>query len=653
MPILSTSDTKSIRGRIVVIGIYAALIVGGLSMVYPFMVMVTGSVSTLYDFERRSPWPRFLASREDRFMRMLVGFFPPSHRGSLPQMRSYFPDLPEQWQLWAQIGDDRENGDRWAGEQLAALRDPSRRASLETAARDYGDFMADWDVRETVLAYDARHVTPFLRGKYGTLERFNQAWEMSIDDFSKVVAGEWRGEPIDQQAYVPFVDTRYLDLLEFREAYRENRFSGFLRGGDSPAGFLRPAALAYLWEEYAGKALDEPRGTALARLPFPVPADADPELGRIWHRFLADKFPLRHVRIPVTTKREQQFRDFLRERFKSVVYLNRLMSSEDPGWSLVTAWDDMDLTATLPPGALGKVWIDFARSQIPVDEWQVRATLPEVAFQQFALKRHGSPEAIGRAYGLDLTHLEQLRIPFRAAALVTFQNREWRLTLSQTTASYAAVIDYLFGRGRAVGNTVILVALTMLITITVNPLAGYALSRFRLRQTEKIIVFCLATTAFPAAVAAIPGFLLLRDLGLLNTFAALVLPGAANGMSIFLLKGFFDSLPQELYEAATIDGAKEIQIFWRISLPLVKPILAVSMLNAFILAYNGWAWAIIVCQDPQMWTVAVWTYQFYQTMGSQPHTIMAAFLVNSVPVLLVFLFCQKIILRGIILPTMK
>jgi len=159
--------------------------------------------------------------------------------------------------------------------------------------------------------------------------------------------------------------------------------------------------------------------------------------------------------------------------------------------------------------------------------------------------------------------------------------------------------------------------------------------------------------AFPAAVAAIPGFLLLRDLGLLNSFAALVLPGAANGMAIFLLKGFFDSLPKELYEAATIDGAPEWQVFARITLPLVKPILAVSMLNAFLAAYNGWEWALIVCQDPRMWTVSVWTYQFYQTLTAQPYTVMAAYILNSLPVLLVFLFCQKIIMRGIVLPQMK
>jgi len=302
---------------------------------------------------------------------------------------------------------------------------------------------------------------------------------------------------------------------------------------------------------------------------------------------------------------------------------------------------------------LATVWMDFVRSEVPVEERSLRDTLPELAFQRFALERHRSLAAINEAYGFKLTSLQQLRVPFGEALLVTFAQRERAFVADLLAGNYRTVFDYLVHRGRAIPNTIILVALALLITLTVNPLAAYALSRFRLRSTERIIVFCLATMAFPAAVAAIPGFLLLRDLGLLNTFAALVLPGAANGMSIFLLKGFFDSLPQELYEAAAIDGAPEYQVFWRISLPLVKPILAVNMLNAFIAAYNGWEWAIIVCQDKKMWTVAVWTYQFYQTLGSQPYIVMAAFIANSLPVLIVFLACQKIILRGIILPQMK
>ncbi len=654
MPIISYTDRRTPKGRLVVAFIYLSLLVGGLTMVYPFLIMVTGSVSNSYDYERRAPLPRYVWSESDRFMRMLCQYFPPAHRNSIRQLRSYFSDLPESWQIWAAVGDDTANSDKWAQQELARVQDPAARPFVEAAAKDYAEFAKTWDPHETILAYDQRYVTPFLRGKYQTLEALNKAWEVSIDDFAKIDASEWSGEPIDQAGYVPLVDTRYKDLIEFRQAYAQNRYSGYLKGEGAPAGFLRPAAMRYLWEDFVSEHGGDKLGDDAPRpLPFPVPANASPKLRALWLQYLKAGFQLRHVEVKVDSAREAAFHRFIIERFRNIGYFNAVMGGTEQEWTPIRSWGEIKLTPTVPSGPLAKVWMDFLRTEIPPEQWTIRDTLPEKAFQRFALGRHGSLAGVNQAYGLKLGSIEQLGIPFGEALLVTFHNRQWPITLSQTAASYIAVGDYLFTRGSAVRNTILLVLFTIVITLTVNPLCAYALSRFRLRQTERVIVFCLATMAFPAAVAAIPGFLLLRDIGFLNTFAALVLPGAANGMTIFLLKGFFDSLPKELYEAAAIDGAPEWMVFWRISIPLVKPILAVSLLNAFIAAYNGWEWAIIVCQDPKMWTIAVWTYQFYQTLTGQPFTVMAAFIVNSIPVLVVFLFCQKVILRGIILPQLK
>ena len=98
-------------------------------------------------------------------------------------------------------------------------------------------------------------------------------------------------------------------------------------------------------------------------------------------------------------------------------------------------------------------------------------------------------------------------------------------------------------------------------------------------------------------------------------------------MAIFILKGFFDSLPQELFEAATIDGAKEFQIFRIVAMPLVKPILAINCLTAFIGAYNGWEWALIICQDKKMWTISVWLYQASTWWAATPWVVSAGFVV--------------------------
>jgi len=248
---------------------------------------------------------------------------------------------------------------------------------------------------------------------------------------------------------------------------------------------------------------------------------------------------------------------------------------------------------------------------------------------------------------------DEIRADLRCALAVQFIEHGRRDFVRNALANYRLVGQYLFRRGRAFFNTVLLVLLSVLAHLTVNPLAAYALSRFRMRGTERILLFLLATMAFPTAVTAIPGFLLVRDLGLLNTLAALVLPTVASGMSIFILKGFFDALPRELYEAAAIDGASEWTVFRRITLPMTTPILAVNALNSFVAAYNSWEWAFLVCQEESNWTLAVWMYQMSQQMGNQPWCVMAGFVLVSIPTAVVFLACQKVILRGIVLPSMK
>ena len=283
-----------------------------------------------------------------------------------------------------------------------------------------------------------------------------------------------------------------------------------------------------------------------------------------------------------------------------------------------------------PKDAKFAAWLDFKR------------TYPEKAIERGDFVSRTMPTPLGE-------HAREIR----AALAVQFLEHGWRDFLEGAVANYRLVGEYLFLRGRAFANTVLLVVLSVLASLTVNPLAAYALSRFRMRSVDRIILFLLATMAFPATVTAIPGFLLIRDLGLLNTFAALVLPGVANGMSIFLLKGFFDALPRELYEAAAMDGAGEWTVFRRITLPMTAPILAVNALNSFLHAYASWEWAFLVCQKESHWTLAVWMYQMSQTLAHQPWCVMAGFVVVSIPTAAVFLLCQKVIMRGIVLPSMK
>ena len=229
--------------------------------------------------------------------------------------------------------------------------------------------------------------------------------------------------------------------------------------------------------------------------------------------------------------------------------------------------------------------------------------------------------------------------------------KKWRLRGYFLVRNYVLVIRYMLTRGRAFWNTLVLVLGTLAVQLTVNPLAAYALSRFKLPYAYKILVFLLGTMAFPAAVGMVPNFLLLKQLGMLNTYWALILPGAANGFFIFILKGFFDSLPEELFEIATVEGASSFWQFRHVVVPLSKPIFAVIALGAFNAAYGGFMWAFLVCQDERMWTLMVWLQQFAQNYSGG--LLMAALTLAGIPTLIVFVFCQRIIIRGIVIPQFK
>ena len=218
-------------------------------------------------------------------------------------------------------------------------------------------------------------------------------------------------------------------------------------------------------------------------------------------------------------------------------------------------------------------------------------------------------------------------------------------------SNYVTVWEELALEGRALYNTVIYCILAIVAALLINPLAAYGLSRFQLRGTYKILLLLMATVAFPPMVTLIPQFILLRNLNLMNTMFALVLPLMANGYLIFLLKGFFDSLPQELFEAAKIDGASETRMFFQFAMALSKPILAVLALQTFTAAYASFMYPLLVAPDQDMWLIAVWLYQFQQR-ASTP-AVYASVMIASIPTLVIFLFVQRTIMRGIVVPTEK
>lgn len=270
------------------------------------------------------------------------------------------------------------------------------------------------------------------------------------------------------------------------------------------------------------------------------------------------------------------------------------------------------------------------------------------AYQEFALTALPKTFLVNRTIEDQWSSYSNKPLPHEAYENSFVREHERALRSEFTWRNYRFVLDYIAIHGKALLNTVIFVGLAIFIQLTVNPLAAYALSRYPMKTTGKILLFLLATMAFPAEVAMIPSFLLLKNLGLLNTFAALVLPTAASGYMIFLLKGFFDSLPREVFESAEVDGAPEWLVMLRIAFPLSKPVFGYMALLAFMGAYGAFLYAFLVAQDRDMWTLMVFVYQL-QTIAPKSIVLAATTLV-ALPTLLVFLAAQRVIMRGIVLP---
>lgn len=539
----------------------------------------------------------------------------------------------------------------------------------------------------------------------------NREWGVAFDSFISVQFQAEKKAPLGFQTYFPPLDNpKYITFNKLKDAYRGQFFTpgvesawkkylkrqkysyenfndvfpvyrnapaelkclwGKFKAVDAPASPVTPFALRAVWYQYLqsddiAKSLRIPAGkkltikdynklagtdySSLEETPFPIPESFPIPMKTLWYKYVKERFPLRLTKLKITPELEIKYQRMLEKDVKYVHIANRLLGVNNKKWS------DFKLPP-VPPMGLGEidnnlrnVWIKFA-AKLPPEQREYSCS--EMAFQKFLLKKYKNADGVNAAYGWNIKHIEEAFPPFIAAYVITMKNHETAFTLQPVLYNYKIILEYLLSNGRAIPVTILLIALTIICTLTVNPLAAYSLSRFNLRGQDKIILFMLATMAFPAMVSAIPAYLLMRDLNMLNTFFALVLPSAANGMSIFILKGFFDSLPQELFEAATIDGATEMQIFRIVAMPMVKPILAIRCLYAFIAAYNGWQWALIICQDKDMWTIAVWLYQASQWWLKMPWIVSAGFIVASIPTLVFFISCQKMILRGIVIPSMK
>ncbi len=214
----------------------------------------------------------------------------------------------------------------------------------------------------------------------------------------------------------------------------------------------------------------------------------------------------------------------------------------------------------------------------------------------------------------------------------------------------------LFARTSMAGN--FLNSLGMSAGITVgsllfNTLAGYAFAKLRFAGRERVFQVLLAALVIPAQVAMLPLFLLMKQLGLVNTWGGVVVPALASVFGIFLVRQYARSIPDELLEAARIDGASEARIFFQIVLPMLKPVLVTLAIFTFMGAWNDFMWPLIVLTDQEHYTLPVALASLSREHIMDVEMMMAGAVVTVVPVLALFLLLQRYYIQGLLLGSVK
>ncbi|MFL5738282.1 MAG: carbohydrate ABC transporter permease [Actinomycetota bacterium] len=196
-------------------------------------------------------------------------------------------------------------------------------------------------------------------------------------------------------------------------------------------------------------------------------------------------------------------------------------------------------------------------------------------------------------------------------------------------------------------NTLIVTSLSVIGNLVFCSLAGYAFARIKFFGRDVIFLIVLATLMIPFQVVIIPTFLIVKDLGLIDTLGALVVPNLAGAFGIFMLRQFFKTLPVELEEAARIDGASRLGVLVKIVLPLSGPALATLAVITFMWTWNDFLWPLVVIFSPQNYTLQLGLATFQGAHASNTNLLMAANVMSLVPVLVLFFVAQRYFIRGI------
>jgi multiple sugar transport system permease protein len=207
--------------------------------------------------------------------------------------------------------------------------------------------------------------------------------------------------------------------------------------------------------------------------------------------------------------------------------------------------------------------------------------------------------------------------------------------------------------GRYLLNSAIIALTVTAVSLIINSTAGYAFAKLRFRGRDRVFRLLLTGLVIPVQVSMLPLFLMMRELGLINTYWGVIIPALSSIFGIFLIKQYAVSLPDDLIDAARIDGAGEFRIYWSIVLPVIRPILATLAIWTFLSTWNDFMWPLIVLSDDSMFTLPVALANLAGERVQDTELMMAGSVLTVLPVMLVFVVLQRYYIEGITLGSVK
>ena len=226
------------------------------------------------------------------------------------------------------------------------------------------------------------------------------------------------------------------------------------------------------------------------------------------------------------------------------------------------------------------------------------------------------------------------------------------IPIEPTIENYTFVLE----DGRFYGwfaNSIVIATITTISNLLFDSLVGYTLCKFRFPGRYIIFIAILSTLMIPTEMLVIPWYLMSQQFGWLDTYWGIMFPGLMTAFGTFLMKQFFESVPDDFIEAARIDGLNELQIWWTVAMPLVKPALAALAIFVFLGNWTAFIWPLIVTNSVEMYTIPVGLSSFGDEADVAWELIMTGAAISTIPTLVVFLVFQRFIIRGVVMAGLK